>query len=101
MHAPRGTLVLAHRQTYASNTRAQQSASTWIKEASVRKIETAMKRALEDVEEVKEVSVVVSLSSSAKIHGVVTSNSPMKKSWSCSHFNGEITTLPMMGVSTI
>ena len=50
-----------------------------------------MKRALEDVEEDKEVSAVVSPSSSAKIHGVVTSISPMKKGRSCSYFDGEIT----------
>ena len=55
------------------------------------KIEMAMKRALEDVEEAKEVSAVVSPSSSARIQGVVTSISPMRKSRNCSYFDGEIT----------
>ncbi len=52
----------------------------------------ATKRSLEvECEEGEDVSAVVSPSAMAKIHGVVTSISPMKKSRSCSYFDGEIT----------
>ena len=48
----------------------------------------AMKRAQEEFEDVSE---VVATSPSARIHGIVTSVSPMKKSRTCNYFDGEIT----------
>ena len=48
----------------------------------------AMKRAQEEFEDV---SGVVATSPSARIHGIVTSVSPMKKSRTCNYFDGEIT----------
>ena len=43
-----------------------------------------------ECEEFEEVSAVVHTSPNAKIHGVVTSLSPMEKAKSCSFFDGEI-----------
>ena len=43
-----------------------------------------------EVEEFDDVASVVNASPNAKIHGVVTTVSPMKKGKTCSYFDGEI-----------
>ena len=48
------------------------------------------KRPLDEVEEFVEVGDVTHPSQNAKIHGVVNSLSPMKKSRNCAYFDGEI-----------
>ena len=45
---------------------------------------------LDEVEEFVEVGNVTHPSQNAKIHGVVNSLSPMKKSRNCAYFDGEI-----------
>lgn len=47
------------------------------------------KRPFNEVEEFVEVGDMTHPSQSAKIHGVVNSLSPMKKSWNCAYFDGE------------
>ena len=48
------------------------------------------KHPLDEVEEFVEVGDVTHPSQNAKIHGVVNSLSPMKKSQNCANFDGEI-----------
>ena len=52
--------------------------------------EIMAKRGVDQVEDFEDVSGVTHASPNAKLCGVVRSNSPMKKSKMCAHFDGEI-----------